>query len=154
MTNETVMTTRGTLTFEDKVIQKIVGYAIANVTGLLNVSGGFLTNIKNKIVSNDNVSDGINVEVGQEQVAVDLKIVVDFDANAHDIYKQMQTVIAKELVKTTGLTLIELNVTVVDIQTKDEFLESQVTLQDHLENMSQKVASNDSKELEKIERVQ
>jgi len=51
VTQETVAP-KGQLTFDDKVIQKIVGYAIENVSGLLGVDGGFVANIKNKIVNN------------------------------------------------------------------------------------------------------
>ena len=54
---------KGELTFNDKVIQKVVGYAIENVSGLLGVDGGFMANIKNKIVNSDNPVDGIEVEV-------------------------------------------------------------------------------------------
>ena len=69
---------KGELTFNDKVIQKVVGYAIENVTGLLGVDGGFVANIKNKIVNTDNTTDGIGVEVGKEQVAVDLNIIMEY----------------------------------------------------------------------------
>ena len=86
VTQETVAP-KGQLTFDDKVIQKIVGYAIENVSGLLGVDGGFVANIKNKIVNSDNPTDGIDVEVGKEQVAVDLNIVMEFGHNAHDVYK-------------------------------------------------------------------
>ena len=34
---------KGELTFNDKVIQKVVGYAIEKVTGLLGVDGGFVS---------------------------------------------------------------------------------------------------------------
>ena len=57
---------KGQLTFDDKVIQKIVGYAIENVDGLLGVDGGFVANIKNKIVNSDNPTDGI--EIGRAHV--------------------------------------------------------------------------------------
>ena len=124
--------TRGELTFNDKVIQKIVGYAIENVSGLLGVDGGFVANIKNRIVNSDNPVDGIDVEVGKEQVAVDLNIIMEYGHNAHDIYKQLSTVIAKQVKETTSLVLVELNVEVVDIQTQKEFAASQTTLQDRV----------------------
>ena len=41
---------RGELTYEDKVIEKIVGLALENVDGLLGVNGGFLANLKDKLV--------------------------------------------------------------------------------------------------------
>ena len=106
---------KGQLTFDDKVIQKIVGYAIENVDGLLGVDGGFVANIKNKIVNSDNPTDGIEVEVGKEQVAVDLDIIMEYGHNAHDIYDQLKQVIAKQIKKITSLVLVELNVEVVDI---------------------------------------
>lgn len=123
---------KGELTFDDKVIQKVVGYAIENVTGLLGVDGGFVANIKNKIVNTDNSTDGIGVEVGKEQVAVDLDIIMEYGHNAHDIYKQLKEVITKQVRETTSLTLVELNVEVVDIQTQKEFDASQTSLQDRV----------------------
>lgn len=121
---------KGELTFNDKVIQKIVGYAIENVKGLLGVDGGFVSNIKNKIVNSDDPTDGIDVEVGKEQVAVDLDVIMEFGHNAHDIYKELIKVIETQLEKTTSLKLVELNVQIIDIQTQAEYKNSRVTLQD------------------------
>ena len=58
------------LTYEDKVIQKIIGYALKDVDGLLTLDGGFFSNMAEKIVNTDNVTAGINTEVGKKQVAV------------------------------------------------------------------------------------
>lgn len=69
---------RGELTYEDKVIEKIVGLALENVDGLLGVNGGFLANLKDKLVNTESVRDGVNVEVGKKQVAVDLDIVAEY----------------------------------------------------------------------------
>lgn len=127
-----VTSPKGELTFNDKVIQKVVGYAIENTPGLLGVDGGFVANIKNKIVNSENQTDGIAVEVGKEQVAVDLNVIMEFGHNAHDIYKSISQAVAKKLNETTSLNLVELNVEVVDIQTKAEFESSRVTLQDRV----------------------
>ncbi len=127
-----VTTPKGELTFNDKVIQKVIGYAIENVPGLLGVDGGFMANIKNKIVNSDNPVDGISVEVGKEQVAVDLNVIMAYGNNAHDIYKTLTEVITKQLTEITSLELVELNVEVIDIQTKSEFDADQVSLQDRV----------------------
>ena len=71
----------GSLTYDDKVIQKIIGIALEHVDGLLTVDGGFFSNIAEKLVNTDNVTAGINTEVGKKQVAVDLDIVVEYDRN-------------------------------------------------------------------------
>lgn len=141
---------KGELTFDDKVIQKIVGYAIENVDGLLGVDGWFVANITNKIVNSDNPTDGIEVEVGKEQVAVDLDIIMEYGHNAHDIYDQLKQVIAKHVKKITSLVLVEINVEVVDIQTQKEFNESQTTLQDRISSASENVKSKASDSREKV----
>ena len=138
---------------DDKVIQKIVGYAIENVSGLLGVDGGFVANIKNKIVNSDNPTDGINVEVGKEQVAVDLNIVMEFGHNAHDVYKELSTVVAKQIKEATSLTLVELNVEVIDIQTKSEFEESQVTIQDRVTDAGKSVQDKATAGIDKVKSV-
>lgn len=144
---------KGQLTFDDKVIQKIVGYAIENVSGLLGVDGGFVANIKNKIVNSDNPTDGINVEVGKEQVAVDLNIVMEFGHNAHDVYKELSTVVAKQIKEATSLTLVELNVEVIDIQTKSEFEKSQVTVQDRVTDAGKSVQDKATAGIDKVKSV-
>ena len=152
VTQETVAP-KGQLTFDDKVIQKIVGYAIENVSGLLGVDGGFVANIKNKIVNSDNPTDGINVEVGKEQVAVDLNIVMEFGHNAHDVYKELSTVVAKQIKEATSLTLVELNVEVIDIQTKSEFEKSQVTVQDRVPDAGKSVQDKATAGIDKVKSV-
>ena len=144
---------KGELTFDDKVIQKIVGYAIENVTGLLGVNGGFVANIKNKIINSDNAADGIGVEVGKEQVAVDLNVVMEYGYNAHDIYKQLTEVITKKVYETTNLTLVELNVEVVDIQSQKEFEASQTTLQDRLTDAGNTLKEKTSDSVETVKKT-
>ncbi|EHD48438.1 response regulator, partial [Streptococcus pneumoniae GA16531] len=60
------------------VIQKIIGLSLENVSGLLGIDGGFFSNLKEKIVNSDDVTSGVNVEVGKTQVAVDLNVIVEY----------------------------------------------------------------------------
>lgn len=148
--NETAVATKGELTFDDKVVQKIVGNSIEKVPGLLGVDGGFVTNIKNKIVNSDNPTDGIDVEVGKEQVAVDLSIIMAYGHNAHDVYKALVQAISKQVKDTTSLELVELNVEVVDIQTSKEFESSQTTLQDRVSDAGSVVKEKTSNGVESV----
>ena len=75
---------QGKLTYEDKVIQKIIGISLEKVEGLLTVDGGFFSNLAGKLVNTDDVTSGVVVEVGEKQVAVDLDIVAEY---GKDIYK-------------------------------------------------------------------
>ncbi|MCF1685876.1 Asp23/Gls24 family envelope stress response protein [Tetragenococcus halophilus] len=110
----------GELTFEDKVIQKIIGIALEKVDGLLQVDGGFFSNMAEHISNSDNVTNGIETEVGKEQVAVDLAVVVEYRKDAQEIYEQIKKVAAEQVKKMTHLDVVEVNVHIEDIKTKEE----------------------------------
>lgn len=136
MTNKTINTNveqiKGQLTFEDKVIEKIVGLALDKVPGLLAVNGGFLSNLKDKLVNTDTTRDGVNVEVGTKEVAVDLEIIAEYQVNIPEIFATIKEVVEKEIKKMTGLNVIEVNVNVVDVKTREQHEEDSVSLQDRV----------------------
>lgn len=123
---------RGELTYENKVIEKIVGLAVERVDGLLDVNGGFFSNIKDKLVNTNNVTDGISVEVGKKQVAVDLDAVIEYQKHVPTIFEQIQLVVQEAVQKMTDLEVIEVNVNVVDIKTREQHDEDSVSLQDRV----------------------
>lgn len=135
-TNNGTPSVKGQLSFDDQVVQKIVGYAIQNVEGLLGVDGGFISNMKNKLVNSNDLTEGVNVEVGKEQTAVDLNVVIEFGSDARKIFKEVQEIVGEKIKQTTGLDLVELNVKVVDILTAEEYEDKQVSLQDKVSDAS------------------
>lgn len=128
---------KGTIVYADKVIEKIIGTALQSVDGLLAVSGGFLTDFKNKVVNSENVAEGVNVEVGTKQVATDLKIVVEYGKDIPAIVDSIKAVVHEEVKLMTHLEVIEVNVEVVDIKTKEQFEADSVTLQDRVTEAGQ-----------------
>ncbi len=123
---------KGELTYEDKVIQKIIGLSLENVPGLLAIDGGFFSNLTEKLVNTDNVASGVNVEVGKEQVAVDLNVIVEYQKNVPELYKKIKEVVVSEISKMTDLEVVEVNVDVVDIKTKEQHEADSVSLQDRV----------------------
>ena len=121
---------KGELTYEDKVIQKIIGLSLENVPGLLAIDGGFFSNLTGKLINTDNVASGVNVEVGKEQVAVDLNVIVEYQKNVPELYKKIKEVVVSEISKMTDLEVVEVNVDVVDIKTKEQHEADSVSLQD------------------------
>ena len=121
---------KGELTYEDKVIQKIIGLSLENVPGLLAIDGGFFSNLTEKLINTDNVASGVNVEVGKEQVAVDLNVIVEYQKNVPELYKKIKEVVVSEISKMTDLEVVEVNVDVVDIKTKEQHEADSVSLQD------------------------
>jgi len=135
--NTDVKDVKGELTYEDKVIQKIIGIALENVHGLLTVDGGFFSNVKDKLVNSDDVTSGINTEVGKKQVAVDMDVVVEYGRDIQDIYNQMKKLIAEQVNKMTHLDVIEVNVNVSDIKTREEYEADSETVQDKVTSAAQ-----------------
>lgn len=125
---------KGELTYDDKVIQKIIGLSLEKVSGLLAVDGGFFSNLTDKLINTDNVTNGVNVEVGKEQVAVDLNVVVEYQKNVPALYDEIKKVVVEEVSKMTDLEVVEVNVNVVDIKTKEQHEADSVSLQDRVTN--------------------
>ena len=128
---------KGTVTYADQVIEKMVGHALQHVPGLLSISGGFFTDIKNKLINSSDVREGINVEVGSKLVATDLIIVVEYGKDIPEIVETMKSIIGTEVKKMTHLEVVEVNVEVVDIKTREEFEAESVTLQDRVASATQ-----------------
>ena len=131
-TNKTENAITGELTYKDKVIQKIIGYTLEDIDGLLTVDGGFFSNIAEKIVNNDNQTAGVGVEVGKEQVAVDLDIVAEYGKDISKIYDEIKDAISASVKEMTHLDVIEVNVTVVDIKTAEQYEQDSISLQDRV----------------------
>ncbi|GAB7231492.1 MULTISPECIES: Asp23/Gls24 family envelope stress response protein [Facklamia] len=128
---------RGELTFHDKVIEKIVALALKDVPGLLGVSGGFFSNFTGKLVNTDNSTDGIEVEVGKKQVAVDLDVVAEFGKDVNEIFEAIKKTVSEKVAKMTGLEVVEVNVNVVDVKSREQYKEEQVTVQDRVSDAAQ-----------------
>ena len=132
--NKNVEEVKGELTYENKVIQKIIGFSLENISGLLAVAGGFFSNLTDKLINTDNVTSGVNVEVGKEQVAVDLNIIVEYKKNVPELYQEIKKVITNDISNITDLEVVEVNVNVVDIKTKEQHEADSVSLQDRVTN--------------------
>ena len=141
---------RGELNYEDKVVQKIIGIAIEQVDGLLSANGGFFSNVAGKLVNTDNVTAGIETEVGKKQVAVDMDVIVEYGKDIEKIFEEMQEVIGKEVKNMTHLDVIEVNANVVDIKTKEEFEKDQETVQDKVTDAAKRTGEFASNQTDKV----
>ncbi|HFQ3526419.1 TPA: Asp23/Gls24 family envelope stress response protein [Enterococcus faecium] len=141
---------RGELNYEDKVVQKIIGISIEQVDGLLSANGGFFSNVAGKLVNTDNVTAGIETEVGKKQVAVDMDVIVEYGKDIEKIFEEMQEVIGKEVKNMTHLEVIEVNANVVDIKTKEEFEKDQETVQDKVTDAAKKTGEFASNQTDKV----
>lgn len=103
------------LTFGEQVISKIVMMSLKDVDGVALVKSG----AGSLFGRGGNL--GINVEVGETEVAVDLRLILEFGKNAKEIYEKTKNSIEEQVFNMTGLKVVEVNVKIEDVLTKDEF---------------------------------
>lgn len=140
---------QGKLTYADKVIEKIVGISLESVDGLLAVSGGFFADLKDKLVNTDTTRDGVHVEVGTTQVAVDLDIVAEYQKHVPTIYESIKAVVETEVKGMTDLEVVEVNVNVVDIKTRAQYEADTISLQDRVTDVAANAADFTSTQTDK-----
>lgn len=119
--NENEVVRENKLTFEDQVIKKIAGIASNDVKGILSMSGGFMSGLTDRFRSTEDITKGIDAEVGERQVALDLKVIVEYGKNIPSIFQDAVTKIKKSIHDMTGLDVVEINMHVEDVMTRSEF---------------------------------
>lgn len=141
---------KGELTYEDKVIQKIIGIALERVDGLLAINGNLFSNIAKKLVNTENATLGINVEVGKKEVAVDLDIITEYGKDITKVYQDIKDIISSEVRNMTHLEVIEINVKVSDVKTKEQHEKDSVTVQDNLTQVAESTSAFASDSMNKV----
>ena len=109
----------GTVTFASEVIATIAGLAAADIPGVAGMSGGIVDGM-GELIGRKNLSKGIRVEVGKEEVAVDISIVAEYGRPITQVAEQIQSSVKKAIETMTGLKVVEVNVAVTGIRFKDE----------------------------------
>jgi len=122
--NSPLNTNDGKISVNESVVSKIAGMACREVSGVANMgTGGSRTfgAIRQRIPgsSGPNVAQGVGVEVGETQAAVDLDIVVEYGVSIADIGRSIQRNVKQSVERMTGLEVVEVNVNVDDVRLPD-----------------------------------
>ncbi|MFC7431581.1 MULTISPECIES: Asp23/Gls24 family envelope stress response protein [unclassified Agrococcus] len=122
----------GTTTIADPVVAKIAGIAAREVPGVHDLGGGaarLVGSVRDAIGRRDQ-GQGIEVEVGERQVAADVTIVVEYPERLQVVAEDVRRAVARSITELVGMEIAEVNVTVTDVhipgQDDDDAEESRV----------------------------
>lgn len=111
----------GTITYATDVISTIVGVATAEVEGIASMAGA--SSISDILGRSKNVSRGVKVEVGAEEVSVEVSVIVDYGMPIQKVCQNVQDNVLKSIETMTGLHVIKVDVHVQGVSFEKENLE-------------------------------
>ena len=119
-TKNALVSSAGKISVADGVVSKIAGLAAREVSGVHAMGAGAARAfgaVKQRIPgsSGPSVNQGVSVEVGETQAAVDLDIVIEYGVSVADLGRSIQRNVKQSVERMTGLEVVEVNVTVADV---------------------------------------
>ncbi|KQQ43936.1 Asp23/Gls24 family envelope stress response protein [Nocardioides sp. Leaf307] len=110
---------QGRTSIADAVVSKIAGIAARDISGVHALGGGTARAVgalRDRIPgSRTNLSQGVAVEVGERQAAVDLDLVAEYGVSIADLAQAVRRNVVGSVERMTGLEVTEVNITVHDI---------------------------------------
>ena len=116
--DQSLQSERGNTSIADAVVTKVAGIATREVRGVHALGGGVsraLGTVTQRVGIGDERSQGVAVEVGERETAVDLTVVLDFGESIPQVSEAIRENVIKRIEGITGLTVTEVNVTVNDL---------------------------------------
>lgn len=114
----------GRTSIADVVVAKIAGIATREVSGVHDLGGGTaraVGTLRERFPgSRTNLSQGVAVEVGEKQAAVDLDIVADYGVAIADLATGIRRNVIMAVERMTGLEVTEVNIVVHDVYLDDD----------------------------------
>lgn len=121
---ESLQSSQGRTTIADNVVQKIAYLAAREVSGVYELGGGAartLGALRERIPGASQASgQGVSVEVGETQTAVDIELVTEYGVSIADVARSVRNNVISAVEGMTGLEVTEVNVSVNNIHLPGE----------------------------------
>ncbi|NVN48292.1 Asp23/Gls24 family envelope stress response protein [Mycolicibacterium hippocampi] len=117
-------TSHGKTTIADTVVSKIAGLSAREVNGVHALGGSAsraVGALRERIPgATVNHAQGVSVEVGEKQAAIDIDIVAEYGVSIADLASGIRRNVIASIERMTGLEVVEVDITVHDVYVADE----------------------------------
>jgi uncharacterized alkaline shock family protein YloU len=119
-----LQSTQGTTSIADTVVSKIAGIAAKDVAGVYSLGSGAsraMSAVRERIPGGRvNHSQGVSVEVGETQAAVDINMIAEYGVAIADLASAVRRNVISSIERMTGLEVTEVNISVADIHLPED----------------------------------
>ena len=125
-TTGNLITPQGRTTIADSVVAKIAGLAAREVSGVHEMGRGAaraLGAIKERLPvgpASPSVTQGVTVEVGEQEATVDVDLVCEYGVSIVDVAEAVRGNVIRRIEGMCGLRVTEVNITVDDVWMGDD----------------------------------
>ena len=145
-----LQTERGSTSISDSVVSKIAGIASQEVDGIRMGSGGSqaVSGILGSITggSGGSQTQGVSVEVGQEEAAIDLTLTAEYGKSIPQLAEAVRRNVANRVQSLVGLRVTEVNITVSNI-----FFPQQEAEQERQRQLEQERREQEAQEQQRVQ---
>jgi uncharacterized alkaline shock family protein YloU len=113
-----LQTELGQTTIGEGVVSRVAGLAAREVPGVHDLGGGAaraIGSVTQKVGLGDVRTQGVSVETGEKEAAVDLTLVIDYGESIPRTADAVRSQVIKRVEGITGLSVTEVNITVNDL---------------------------------------
>lgn len=111
-------TERGKTMIQNGVVAKVAGISARNVGGVHELGGATsraFVAVTQKVGMGDEKTQGVSVEVGDREAAVDLSVVIDYGESIPRVTEEIRDNVISRIEGLVGLSVTEVNITVDDL---------------------------------------
>jgi uncharacterized alkaline shock family protein YloU len=145
-----LQTERGSTSISDSVVSKIAGIASQEVDGVRMGSGGSqaVSGLLGSITggSSGSQTQGVSVEVGQEEAALDLTLTAEYGKSIPQLAEAVRRNVANRVESLVGLRVTEVNITV-----SNTFFPQQEAEQERQRQLEQERREQQSQEQQRVQ---
>lgn len=116
----TLQTDKGITTVSDDVVAKLAGHACREVDGVAAMGASFRRLLGRVKPGEESLSQGVNVEVGKKEAAIDIVILVLYGYPIPTLAQEVRENVIARVETHTGLIVKEVNIEIDDMQFEDD----------------------------------